>query len=46
MQTNISESLIKAIHKRELSINNIQIETIKLWITQGRDLLQLKDQQK
>ncbi len=45
MQTNISESLIKAIKKREQSIGNIKTELIKLWIVQGEDLLKLKTQQ-
>ena len=45
MQTNISESLIKTIQKRESSINNIKTEMIKHWISQGEDLLQLKVQQ-
>lgn len=45
METTISESLIKAIQKRELSIGNIKMEIIKHWFAQGVDLSQLKVQQ-
>lgn len=44
METNLTESLISTIQKREVSINNIKIDMIKQWISQGEDLLQLQEQ--
>ncbi len=44
MQTNISESLISTIKKREFSINKIKTKMIREWISQGEDLLKLQEQ--
>ena len=45
METNLTETLINTIKKREMSINNIKIDMIKQWISQGEDLLKLQKQQ-
>ncbi len=44
MQTNISESLISTIKKREFTINKIKTEMIREWIAQGVDLFSLQEQ--